>query len=329
MFGLLYVSFISPSYSANEQLLQIQPLAETSLLTDIVATSSSMITVGQYGHVLRYDYPSSQWQQVETPTKSLLTKVFFIDEMKGWAVGHDATILYTGDGGSTWQIQMSAPELEKPFLDVLFFDALHGVAVGAYGLFYRTKDGGQHWNEEFHQELLFEEDIAYLAELKAEDEQLYLSEREALLPHFNRIKPIDGQHLMLVGELGLVAISSNQGQLFSALDSPYEGSFFNILKTDNTLYVMGLRGHLFKTVWSDSDLQWSQISTPSQTSINAALASSGSITTVGNGGVIMKVTEVDVATIESQQLGQDIVAVTMDKLGDVWLVGTKGVQQLK
>lgn len=327
MFGLLYVSFISPSYSANDQRLQIQPLAETSLLTDIVATPSSMITVGQHGHVLRYDYPSSQWRQVETPTKSLLTKVFFIDEMKGWAVGHDATILHTADGGLTWKMQMFAPELEKPFLDVLFFDAQHGVAVGAYGLFYRTIDGGQHWSEEFHQELLFEEDIAYLAELKTENEQLYLSEREALLPHFNRIERIDEQHLMVVGELGLIAISADQGHLFSAVDSPYEGSFFNILNTGNALYVMGLRGHLFKTVWPD--MQWLQISTPSQTSINAALAQPDSITTVGNGGVIMNVTKADVATIESQQLGQDIVALAIDKLGDIWVVGSKGVQQLK
>ena len=31
----------------------------------------------------------------------------------GWAVGHDATILHTKDGGKNWTIQQFLPELDE------------------------------------------------------------------------------------------------------------------------------------------------------------------------------------------------------------------------
>ncbi|MDC3952193.1 hypothetical protein KGZ13_34145, partial [Pseudomonas aeruginosa] len=34
-----------------------------------------------------------------------LTSVFFVNERKGWAVGHDAQILVSDDAGSTWTRQ--------------------------------------------------------------------------------------------------------------------------------------------------------------------------------------------------------------------------------
>ena len=103
------------------------------------------------------------------PVSSDLTAVFFVDERKGWAVGHDGVILHTDDGGETWTLQLdgrTANELllaaierkvaaqptprrkallaeaqrnveqgaDKPFLDVWFADANDGYAVGAYNL---------------------------------------------------------------------------------------------------------------------------------------------------------------------------------------------------
>ena len=61
-----------------------------------------------------------------------------------WAgVGHDAAILHTADGGSTWDLQHWDPELEKPLFDVWFEDDTHGVAIGAYGLFLETPRWGR------------------------------------------------------------------------------------------------------------------------------------------------------------------------------------------
>ncbi len=63
--------------------------------------------------------------------------VHFHDRNLGWAVGHDAVILRTRDGGATWELVHQDPEQERPFLDVCFADADHGFAIGAYGLFAR------------------------------------------------------------------------------------------------------------------------------------------------------------------------------------------------
>ncbi|MGL5147969.1 MAG: WD40/YVTN/BNR-like repeat-containing protein, partial [Plesiomonas shigelloides] len=109
---------------------QLQPKAAQSLLLDITRAGNKLVAVGERGHVLLGD---GAWQQVATPTAAQLTKVFFFNDALGWAVGHDATILHTQDGGKSWQVQLSAPERERPLMDVLFTSETEGVVIGAYG----------------------------------------------------------------------------------------------------------------------------------------------------------------------------------------------------
>ncbi|MCL1058157.1 YCF48-related protein [Shewanella gelidimarina] len=319
--------FNSSALLAQEQTLeqQIQPLAIHSLVLDIVQYGHTLVAVGDRGHAFVYD---KKWQQVNTPTFALLTKVFFVSEDEGWAVGHDATIIHTEDGGLTWQLQMQAPEIEKPFLDLHFFDKDKGIAIGAYGLFYRTNDGGENWISEYHQELLFEEDVAYLEELKAEDEALYLSERNSLLPHFNRVVSVSNDLLIMVGELGLVAISSDQGVHWQKNDFPYEGSLFNVSVVDNSVYVMGLRGHLFK---SNKDFAtWQEIMLPIDSTINAGILLEDSVLRlVGNAGVIIDVTENGDAQLVEQRQGENLVAIAKDSTGMLWVAGNKGLIKLE
>lgn len=303
--------------------VQIQPLAQSSLITDITNAGEQLIAVGQRGHILRR---TDVWQQVVTPTVSQLTKVFFLDANLGWAVGHDASIIHTQDGGKTWALQMQSNSLEKPFLDIRFFDVNEGIAIGAYGLFYRTLDGGKTWASEFHEELLFEEDVSYLADLKVEDEALYLSERAALLPHFNRIIRLTDQRLLLVGELGLVAESNDNGRHFTRTDFDYDGSMFNAIQLDNQVYVMGLRGHVFKTDLSLSN--WQQVTLPVGSSINAAIKHQDSVYLVGNAGIILRLDGKGHVEIIARRQGENIVAVAKDENGQLWFGGTSGIFQL-
>lgn len=304
---------------------QIQPLAAHSLVLDIAQSGNTLVAVGERGHAFIYD---SQWQQVATPTVAQLTKVFFISEAKGWAVGHDATILHTEDGGKTWQLQMQSEDIDKPFLDLLFFDENNGIAIGAYGLFYRTNDGGKSWISEYHQELLFEEDVAYLEELKAEDEALYLSERSTLLPHFNRVIPVTNGQLIMVGELGLVALSSDNGRNWHKQDFPYEGSLFNSSVVGDTVYVMGLRGHLFR---SEAQLsQWQEVTLPVDSTINAGIAiDKSTLRLVGNAGVVIDVLANGEATLVEQRQGENLVAIAKDTAGGLWVAGNKGLIKLE
>ncbi|MCG9732284.1 YCF48-related protein [Shewanella sp. Isolate13] len=304
---------------------QIQPLAANSLVLDIVNNQQTLVAVGDRGHAFIYQ---DSWKQVNTPTQALLTKVFFITPDKGWAVGHDATILHSNDGGKSWQLQMQSQEIEKPFLDILFFTEQHGIAVGAYGLFYRTNDGGQTWNSEYHQELLFEEDIAYLEELKAEDEALYLSERSTLLPHFNRVIHATDNTLIMVGELGLVATSTDQGHNWLKQDFIYEGSLFNAAVVDDTAFVMGLRGNVFK---SDLGLTgWQKVSLPVDSTINAGITlGEGMLRLVGNAGVIIDISVAGESQLVEQRQGENLVAIAEDSEGNLWVAGNKGLIKLE
>ncbi|MBR9727858.1 YCF48-related protein [Shewanella intestini] len=321
---VVVASFAATAHAEKNVLAaQIQPLAQTSLILDITATNNSMVAVGERGHVL---VNQGQWQQVATPVSAQLTKVFFLNDKLGWAVGHDATIIHTQDGGMTWSIQMQSFDIEKPFLDVHFFNPQHGIAVGAYGLFYRTYDGGQLWQPEFHQELLFEEDVSYLAELKLEDIALYESEKAALLPHFNRVIALSGQRLLLVGELGLVSYSTDLGNTFIKTDFGYEGSMFSAIEHQNQVYVMGLRGHVFKSDLSLS--RWTKIDLPVESSINNAfITPDNELMFVGNAGVVLQLKNDNIEIVTRRQ-GENIVAVTANPKGQIWFGGTKGLFQL-
>ncbi len=154
-------------------------------------------------------------------TRATINAIDCADANTCWAVGHDAVILKTSDGGKTWVKQYFEPELEKPFLDVLFFDAQHGFAIGAYGLFKETLDGGNTWNE-------------FNADIRAEEW------------HFNAILRLGNGSLLLVGETGGIATSTDGGVTWVQQQSPYEGSYFGALPVGETgAVIFGLRGNAF------------------------------------------------------------------------------------
>ncbi|WP_394205816.1 WD40/YVTN/BNR-like repeat-containing protein [Shewanella waksmanii] len=330
MLRFVLVSFVSLSFCLNVLAqspsdTELQPLADKSLVLDIATFSDTSVAVGDRGHLFTFN---GQWQQVPSPTKALLTKVFLASAEKGWAVGHDATILHTQDGGQSWQVQMSSPEIEKPLMDVLMFDDTSGIAVGAYGLFYRTQDGGKTWQDEYHQELLFEEDIAYLEELKAEDEALYLSERSTLLPHFNRVVRLNSGALLMVGELGLVATSDDLGYTWQKQDFVYEGSLFNSVVTETGVYVMGLRGHLFYSNTGTGN--WQEIPLPTKATINGGIVlNETTVRLVGNAGIILDVKQTGEADLIAQRQGENLVSIMTDPQGQLWIGGTKGFVKLE
>lgn len=260
-------------------------LAVASLLLAIEKVGdNNVIVVGQHGHIL-LSSNGSDWQQADVPVQTTLTNVYFLNDKLGWAVGHDATILHSQDGGLHWKIQQNLPELEKPLFDIYFKNASQGIAVGAYGQVYRTNDGGTHWISEFHQELLIADDIDYLNELKAEDEAAYLDEINFILPHFNRIVD-DGKSLFLLGEAGFLAKSDDFSVTWQAFDNFYHGSFFALQRTSSdNLLIAGLRGHVF---YKQSDSTWQQVSTSTTALLNdIILSDDGRIFILGNNGMLL------------------------------------------
>lgn len=249
----------------------VAPNAEKTLLTDIENTGQHLIAVGKHGVVITSSDAKS-WQQANVPTQVLLTAVDFIDESNGWACGHDATIINSQDGGQNWQLQQSLPGVDKPCLDILFTDNQNGYAVGAYGMFYQTSDGGKNWQKRFLDSLLFAEDRDYLNDLKTDDPEAYEAETASILPHFNRIVAIN-ERLMLVGEMGLLAQSDDQGQSWQRLDEIYIGSFFafasSLNQSEGEDIVAGLRGNIF--VREGQNASWQQVDNDIHATVNSII----------------------------------------------------------
>ena len=99
---------------------EIEPLAERSLLLAWARQGGLLAAAGEHGHILTSRDAGRTRKQALVPTRATLTGIYFHDESLGWAVGHDATILRTRDGGDTWERIYYAPEEERPFLDVWF-----------------------------------------------------------------------------------------------------------------------------------------------------------------------------------------------------------------
>lgn len=262
------------------------PRASKALLTDLVAVDAQLlVAVGERGHILTSEDGNS-WAQAEVPVQANLSSVYFINKLQGWAVGHDATILVTQDGGLSWQLQHYAPETDKPLFDIYFTNDKKGIAVGAYGSFYRTDDGGKSWHKHFHEELLLEEDREYLAELKETDPDSYQIETEALLPHFNRLYA-DGNALYMIGEAGFAAKSVNFGDTWQRLDEFYNGSLFDISHTpQDALLAVGLRGHAF--ISRDQGVTWQQVMLDENATLNSVFTDDdGAVYLVGNAGTLL------------------------------------------
>jgi len=257
----------APAAPVKPRPAEIMPLTADNLLLDVYYTGERYIAVGDRGGIIAAAQPSakaSDWTQVPVPVRAALTAVHFPDPKHGWAVGHDAAIVATEDGGQTWTLQYFQPDLEKPLLDVLFLDATAGFAVGAYGLLLQTTDAGKTWSE-IDAPSIREEEV-----------------------HFNALIKLGDGSLFIAGESGMLAVSGDQGKTWSKLKSPYESSMFGALPVgDKGALIFGLRGNVYLSQDVRSD-KWTQLETDSVASMfGGAVLPGGEFALVGLNGVIL------------------------------------------
>jgi photosystem II stability/assembly factor-like uncharacterized protein len=238
----------------------IAPLAPKSLLLDVAARDGRLVAVGERGHVLVSTDSGRTWTQARVPTRTLLTGVHLGEKGLGWAVGHDLVVLRTRDGGLTWEQVHAAPEEEKPLLDVWFADAERGLAVGAYGTLLATADGGTTWTE---RPVHGEDDV-----------------------HLNALAAAPDGTLYLAAEAGHLYRSTDGGETFAPLSSPYEGSFFGLLPLPDALLAFGLRGHVYRS--EDRGGSWNRVETGSEATLTAGLdLGSGRVVVAGLAGTLL------------------------------------------
>ncbi len=265
--------------------------AQRGVLLGLARAGERLVAVGERGIVLLSDDSGKTWRQAHVPVSVSLTAVQFVDAEQGWAVGHLGVVLHSEDGGETWHKQLDgeraaalavqaaerdaeqpegAGHLEqarhlladgpdKPFLDLYFRDRLHGYIVGAYNQIYRTDDGGRSWRPWMR----------------------HVDNPQGL--NLYGIRAL-GRDLLLVGERGLLLRSSDGGDSFHALKSPYEGSFFGLLGTrEGGLIAYGLRGNAW---WSDDrGNSWRRLETGVESTLASAIElRDGSLLLASQGG---------------------------------------------
>jgi photosystem II stability/assembly factor-like uncharacterized protein len=282
---------------------------------DIERAGERLVTVGDYGIALYSDDNGATWRQGEVPVQVMLTAVDFVDAQYGWAVGHDAVILHTQDGGETWTRQLDGRQTGELLLA--------GATTWQADVQARVNAAGDDADEG----LLLESDAAQMAAAEAEREVevgpnrpfldvLFLDrshgfavgafgyffetrdggatwrDASAQVPNYDALHlysmtALDADNLVLVGEFGLALQSQDRGKSWRPLDLGYEGTLFKVFARKSDVWIVGLRGHAFHS--PDDGGKWQLVSVASQSSLlgGTALSQTGAVL-VGLGGLILE-----------------------------------------
>lgn len=209
-------------------------VAPHQLLLAVEKAGEHYVAVGAKGHILR-SKDAVSWQQMPSPTRALLTDITFVDEQNGWAVGHEQTILHTQNGGQTWQLQHATREPNKSLYKILSLDNQRLIAVGGNGLMLKTNNAGQTWQT--------------LAMTDSEDEDFTPATLPADLRFLiDDIVQLNDGSLLTSGEFGVIMHSSDSGDTWRMLQSPYIAPLFGAVPHGpKGVIVFGLRGNVFVT----------------------------------------------------------------------------------
>ena len=310
-------------FAMSEQSLQ-RPVMKSELVSHILLTDSihrgeRFYAPGLYGNIISSS-DGINWQQSQTPTQSLLTTIFFIDDKEGWVGGHDTLILHTIDGGESWEIQYEDPitggDIPKPVLDIVFKDKNNGYAIGAYGLMLTTSDGGDNWEVVDTSAGLY--DLLESKEMEPE-------------PNFNSMILYQNK-LFIAGELGTILVFDDTAEgidRWQVIESPYTGSFFGVKElSTGELFIYGLRGNLYRS--SDGAQSWDKIETGTIANIfDCAEAADGTLIFAGASGTILRM---DKGAMVAEKMPyphfDSLMSIQTIRDGELLLFGSSGVKTI-
>lgn len=300
--------------------------ATQARMLDITVAGTQVVAIGEQGVIVR-STDGKNWTQSPSPVNSMLTRVRFTDDKHGWVLGYSGSILQTEDGGASWQLR-HFDATQHAMYDILFLDAQHGFAVGGFGNVLETRDGGKTW----------EATAPALA-----DQRL----------HLNTILRLADGSILIAGEHGLMARSTDSGATWKALSSPYIGSFFGAVpQGEKGVVVYGMRGNVFETTdlaacpsediakWDPDKQQtvedpaklaalgWKKIENPSHESLFGTLQLKSSRVFFGINGTVLQQqnNEGALTPVKTSAVETLVHAVTFNNR--VIAVGRQGIQDL-
>jgi photosystem II stability/assembly factor-like uncharacterized protein len=285
--------------------------APSSLLLDITQAGDRLVAVGERGHIVLSDDQGKTWTQAEVDTRAHLNAVFFVDPQHGWAVGEDAVILHSEDGGNRWHRQYDArnADMQGPLLDLWFKNIDEGFAVGVFNKIYRTTDGGKNWQDWYdHVDNIDEWHLFAIA--AATPEVIYIASEKGLL-----FQSVDG------------------GENFTPLQTPHDGTFHGILVDRgpdglDRILLSGVGGVVF--VSRDSGLTWQKLETGTEAGLaGGTWLDDGSAVIVGHDGMVLRIDpHLERVKRFPQENGLPLSTGIVSAAGELILVGVGGVQKI-
>ena len=335
--------------------------AHKSLLLDVTSAGERLVAVGERGHIIFSNDEGRTWRQAKTPVITTLTAVYFVNENTGWAVGHDAVVLNTQDGGMTWVKQFDGFKANEMVLNsakqtkelyeselskamVLGSDARISLAEeNLENATYALEDAQIDFEEKSTKPLLdlwfknVKEGFvigAYGMMFKTIDGgNTWMAWATRVENpdrfHLNSITRIDDQRLMMVGEAGLMLRTQDGGETWKQMLSPYDGSFFGVMNLSNDVQLaFGLRGNLARS--DNFGLSWRLEDTHTQQTLMGATDHLGRIAyIVGNGGVFLKGIDSGRKWESQTRTGRSSASSIIEtRSGDFVMVGENGVEIL-
>jgi photosystem II stability/assembly factor-like uncharacterized protein len=248
----------APKPAGPRTVVAIKP--DHIMLMDVARTGNRMVTVGERGFALLSDDSGATWKSVATPVDRTLTGIAFDAGKTGVAVGHGGSVVRTDDAGATWTRIPLDEAGSDSLLGVVNLGGPHFVAYGAFGLYFDSVDAGRTWQKRM---------------VLAEDFDRHISQVLQV-----------GASLVLVAESGTLARSDDGGVTWTAMVSPYQGSYFGATVTkDGALLVYGMRGNVYRT--TDVGATWQKIELGTTVSLmNGRQLADGRILLVGNTGLL-------------------------------------------
>jgi len=123
------------------------PFSDQNIFRVVPLDAQKACAVGTDGTLLCTSDAGVHWNSHRFDQYIDLNDVTFVGN-DGWAVGAYRTILHTGDGGATWQLQNGGNRKvldEESYFAVAFSDSQHGWVTGLAGEILSTSDSGHTW----------------------------------------------------------------------------------------------------------------------------------------------------------------------------------------
>ncbi|HVN84741.1 MAG TPA: YCF48-related protein [Candidatus Binatia bacterium] len=222
----------------------------------------------------------------------------FLSEKEGWVIGDLGRILYTTDGGKTFE-RLDAGT-KRAFLSIACFPDKTLVVVGKMGIVYRSIDGGRTWQPQksgtdrnlvsvaFNSKesgiavgdagtILRTQDGGTSWQKMAVPEQVPLPEEvaETVAPGDILLYDVSfptPDHAWIVGEFGVILASSDGGATWSAQKSPVQSTLFGVTFTDaNDGWSVGLASIMLRT--HDGGQTWERATVPTRPGFSLSLYS--------------------------------------------------------